>query len=54
MKKIRNKIAARLGLALVKFGIMIYESQPFGILDDDDKTKLKELWELHDKFAGEL
>jgi hypothetical protein len=45
-----NKIKAYIGLKLIRFGILVYESEPFGLLDDEDKVHLKRLWEYHDKF----
>lgn len=47
-------MGAWLGLKLVRFGIWMYEQQPFGMLNEEDKRNLRKLWDLHDKFEGEL
>lgn len=47
-------IAYRLGLWLCKMGIMIYESQPFGMLAPKDKENLRELWKLYDNFSRKV
>lgn len=48
------KIKARIGLALVRFVITIFESQPYGLLDSKDKKYLKRAWEYHDEFERVL
>ena len=49
-----KKLKAKIGLMIVKFGITIMESEPFGLLDDKDKDNLKRLWEYYDKFEAAL
>ena len=45
---------AWLGLKVVSFGIWLYEQKPYGMLNPEDKENLRKLWELYDKFEGEL
>ena len=47
-------IGTWLAWKLTRFGIWMYELQPFGLLDAEDKANLRKLWEMHDKFEGAL
>lgn len=49
-----RKFKAIIGLSLVRFGIKIFESQPFGLLDNEDKNMLQRLWSYHDIFEARL
>ncbi len=49
-----KKIKAYIGLKIVSIGIKLFESQPFGLLDNEDKENLKKLWKYHDEFQKRL
>lgn len=45
-----RKLKARIALFFVKFGIMIYESEPAFMYNEEDVDNLTRLWKYHDEF----
>ena len=47
-----DKLKAKIALWFVKFGIMIYESEPAYVYSDSDIEILTKLWKYHDEFVA--
>jgi hypothetical protein len=50
MKKLKLKIA----LKIVKFGIWLYDANIDMAWDNEDRSNVKKLWEMHDDFERKL
>lgn len=49
-----KKLKAWIGLKIITFAIMIYESEPAFMYSDDDVENLTKLWKYYDQFKKEL